>query len=201
MGNIEKQIKENIFLLKEIEDIAKKISIPGNNEKEMLFSGIFRNSLSHYYSINILCENKLYNSSFSLIRVLFEGIIRAEYLYCGFIDGKIHNMYNGSNWDNAFPDVGCMCMKIDDKYGNNFYSDIKNNSYKAMNDYTHTGFNQISRNFNYESGLIETNFDENIIINSLVGANALVKRISVRYFEKIGLKYGEINTKEIEIFL
>jgi len=201
MNDIEKQIEKNIKFLKKIEDIAEKISIPNNN-KEMLFSGIFRNSLSHYYSINILCERKLYNSSFALIRVLFEGIIRAQYLYCGeFTSEKINNMYNGCNWNNSFPSIKIMCTKIDDKYGSSFYSDIESNSYKAMNDYTHTGSKQISRNFNSENGVIEPNFEQNLIINSLIGINALVKTFSIGYFEKIGLKYGEIQEKDIENFL
>lgn len=200
MISIEKQIEKNICLLKEIETLAKKISIPFKNEQEMLFSGFFRNTLSHYYSINILCEKKLYNSSFVLIRILFEGVVRAEYLYCGFTDDKIHNIYNESNWDNAFPSIGAMCNKIDEQYGSNFYSDIKNNAYKAMNDYTHTGFNQISRNFNSENGVIETNFDKELIIDSLIGVNNIVKILSIGYFEKIGLKYGEIQYIDIDNF-
>ncbi len=69
MNHIDKQIEKNIKFLKRIEDIAKKIPI-SQNKRDMLFSGFFRNTLSHYYSINILCEKQLYNSAFSLIRVL-----------------------------------------------------------------------------------------------------------------------------------
>jgi hypothetical protein len=67
MNDIEKQIEKNTLLLKEIERIATKITIPSDNEREMLFAGFFRNSLSHYHAINILCKEKLYNSAFALI--------------------------------------------------------------------------------------------------------------------------------------
>ena len=91
MNDIEKQIEKNTLLLKEIKRIATKITTPINNEREMLFTGFFSNSLSHYHAINVLCEKELYNSAFALIRVLFEGIIRAEYLYWEFTDKEIHN--------------------------------------------------------------------------------------------------------------
>jgi hypothetical protein len=201
MSDIEKQIEKNTLLLKKIESIAKKISITSDNKREMLFAGFFKNSLVHYHSINILCEKKLYNSAFALIRVLFEGIIRAEYLYCGFTDEQIHNIYNGGNWGKAFPSIGDMCKKIDTQYDVKFYSDIKDMTYKGMNDYTHTGFRQISSNFNAENGTIKTNFKESEIINILQSNNGIVKLLSVGYFEKIGLKYGTIQKKDVEDFL
>jgi hypothetical protein len=210
MSNIQKQIERNILFLKEVEDIAEKISIPNNNEKEMLFYGFFRTSLSHYCAINILCEKKLYNSAFSLIRLLFEAIIKAEYLYCAVSSKKIHDLYNGRNWNNpqkyerhnAFPKIHAMCSKIDTQYGGTFYSDIINNkSYAAMNDYTHTGFKQICRNFNQENGTIEPNFDEELIMDCLISVKTMVRILSKRFFEKIGLKYEKIQEEDIEKFL
>lgn len=167
----------------------------------MLFTGFFSNSLSHYHAINVLCEKKLYNSAFALIRALFEGIIRAEYLYCEFTDKEIHNIYNKSNWDKVFPSVGDMCKKIDTQYDVKFYSDIKDRAYKGMNDYTHTGQRQISRNFNAKNGAIKANFDESEIINILQSTNKIVKLLSAGFFEKIGLKYKTIQDKDIEDFL
>jgi acyl carrier protein len=165
MRNIEKQIEKNLKLLQEIEEIAKKITI-GSEKRDLLFSGFFRNTLSHYYSIIILCDKKLYNSAFSLIRVFFESAIRADYLHIKLPDEKINNLYGGVGWNRAFPTVGEICEEIDAEYDSDFYTKIKNIAYNPMNDYTHTGYQQISRNFDGE-GTVKASFSEDLIIDSL----------------------------------
>jgi hypothetical protein len=94
-----------------------------------------------------------------------------------------------------------MCKKIDEQYDSQCYSGIKDRSYADMNDYIHTGIRQISSHFNAENGTIEANFDESTIMDALISCNAIVKPLSVGYFEKIGLKYKAIQNKDIEDFL
>ncbi len=154
----------------------------------------------------ILIERELYNSAFALIRVLFENIVRAKYMYIWFSDEEITKMYSANNYDKFFNardkvNMAIMCEKLDEFYEINFYKQIKDKTYKNMNDYTHTGANQIARNFNNDEGIIEPSFSEDLILNTLVGVNTLIQTFVMIYFEQIGLKQNEINREEIEIFM
>ncbi len=69
-----------------------------------------------------------------------------------------------------------------------------------MNDYTHTGYQQISRNFDEEKGTIGANFSEEMIVDSLKGTSVVAYILAIGYFEKIGLVNGSITDQDIQNF-
>ena len=70
-----------------------------------------------------------------------------------------------------------------------------------MNDYTHTGANQIARNFGESDASIESNFSDELILDTLKGNKTLLKTAMIVFLEGIGLKNAFITKDEIEAYL
>jgi len=198
---IKQQFKNDIELVQKIEKLMIKVDIMSDNKKDMLLAGFSRNVLSHFISISYLMEKKLYNSAFALERIFFENIIKLKYMYYIMNEQKITTIYDANNWDKHFLTIGEMATKIDERLETDFYSKIKQNTYKIMNDYTHTGANQIARNFNESDASIEANFSNELILDTLKGNKALLKTSIIVFLESIGFKNGFITKDEIEEYL
>lgn len=121
-----KLISINYKLSKYIEKLISKVEVDDCNTRDMILIGFFNNSRIHFYSMNLLIEKKLYNSAFALVRVFFENIIKARYVYMFFEDAKIENMYQKTNWDKIFnkePDLGLL---LKENFISRFYISSKN---------------------------------------------------------------------------
>lgn len=204
MNHTEVQIKKNVSLLANVLLLGSKVNISDSNMRDMLLAGFFRNCLTHFEAMNVLIEKKLYNSAFALVRVFFETIVRARYMHTHFDDEEIGKLYVSEDWDKFFNcrkptivNLDTMCQALDNHYGLPLFMDIKSRTYKRMNDYTHTGANQIASNFNLTASKIEPNFSPELIVDTLIGNYTLMKSFAI-LFLGIGLKQGEITEQEIE---
>lgn len=198
MCTVDKHIEINNKLANDSDEFSTKITVNDSNERHMLFVGFFRTALSHFAAINLLIEKKLYGSAFALIRVLFETTIRGLYSYLIFDDVKISSMYRSDNWDTDDffrSKLSVMCEELDTHLNKDILKDIKDRVYERMCDYTHTGATQIARNFNEENELIEPNFDDELIIDTLEGSNMLFEMIS-KYYLNIGVEQSIIHEDE-----
>lgn len=203
-GTMQDELNNNYKLSEYIEELASKIEVNDDNKRNMLLIGFFNNARINFYSMNLLIEKRLYNSAFALVRVFFENIIKARYIYMFFDDAKIEKMYGKDDWDSIFkkePNLGDMCKAIDTEIGENFYETIKNNAYKKMNDFTHIGAYQISSNFNVADGLVEPNFREEFIQDALKGNFELMKTFSLFSLEILGFDNGFIAKDEMDKLL
>ena len=198
---IKEQLSNNIELLKKIEVLMGKVDIQGDNKRDMLLAGFSRNLLSHFISISFLIEKKLYNSAFALERVFFENAVKLRYMYDIMEDSKITTIYDANSWDNHFPSMTKMVTEIDNFIEIDFFKEIKDKTYKVMCDYTHTGANQIARNFSDIDPAVEANFSDELILDVLEGNKSLLITSIVVFMENIGLRNGFIKTSEMEDFL
>ena len=199
---IKQQLKNDIELVQKIEKLMIKVDIMSDNKRDMLLAGFSRNVLSHFISINYLMEKKLYNSAFALERIFFENIIKLKYMYYIMDEQKITTIYDVNSWDKHFPKpLQVMVDKIDLELGIEFYSEIKDRVYTIMNDYTHTGVNQIARNFAELDASIESNFSDELILDTLQGNRTLLKTTMIVFLESIGLKNKFISESEIKEYL
>lgn len=201
---IKKLMKINYKFSKYIEKLILKVEVNDSNTRDMILIGFFNNSRIHFYSMNLLIEKKLYNSAFALVRVFFENIIKGRYVYMFFDTAKIEKMYTKNDWDNIFkkePNLGDMCSLIDAQIGKIFYEEIKNNAYKKMNDFTHTGAYEIASNFNVTDGLVELNFDKELIKDVLKSNFELMKTFSLFTLEILGFKNDFITQDEMDKLL
>lgn len=195
-SKILEQIRANTVLLSEIELLVVKVTILSDNLRNKQFAGFFRNALSTFHAIDILIEKKLYNPAFSLIRVLFDNVVRALYMYNEFDDTQL----SSDTWDKEFTTTKIMCEKLTNVYDNDFFEKVRIGAYSSMCDFTHVGVNQIARNFNEQNETIEANFSDDFILHALISCKGLVKTFAFEYFKAIGLKQGEITSDEIKEF-
>lgn len=180
MSNIQTKLQQNQDLGNKIEDILSQIEIPDDNQKALLFTAFLKNGLSHFYSMNLLIEKKLYHSAFAFARVFFDNIIRGEYSIYILDNTKIDEMFvNLNDW--KFPNTTTMCQKLDESFRNSFFENIRTQSYGIMCDFTHTSSNQIARWFNAEKNLIESNFSNDEVVDLLEGNYNLMKRFAKNY--------------------
>ena len=201
---VDELIETNYNLSRFIEELIPKIELEDDKNRDMILSGFFNNARIHFYSMNLLIEKKLYNSAFALVRVFFENIIKARYVNMFFDDIKIEKMYGKDDWDSIFkrePNLGDMCIQIDAQIGEKFYEEIKNNAYKKMNDFTHTGAYQTASNFNVTDGIIEPSFDEELIKDTIKSNFELMKTFSLFTLEILGFKKGFITQDEMDELL
>lgn len=198
---IKEQLSDNIELLKKIEALMGKVDIQGENKRDMLLAGFSRNLLSHFISISFLIEKELYNSAFALERVFFENAVKLRFMYYIMEDSKITTIYDANSWDNHFPSMTKMVTEIDNFIGIDFFKEIKEKTYKVMCDYTHTGANQIARNFSDIDPAVEANFSDELILDVLEGNKSLLIPSIVVFMENIGFKNGFIETSEMEDYL
>ena len=126
--------------------------------------------LEHHESTMVLLEKKLYGSAFSLVRVLFEAFFRAHWTTGCAKDADIEKL---RRQEFEFPGVGKMVSEIDTAFRTDgFFEEIKKQSWKAMNSYTHSGIRQLSRRF--EQGRISPNYSEDEIKEVIDGATTAV---------------------------
>lgn len=171
--NINDEIQKNHQLLEKIDKLLHNFEIISDDKKGNLFVAYYKTALSHFYAIEILTEKKLYNSSFALMRSLFESLVRGTYLRDCLDQAKIERLHNGNDND-IFPNMATMVSEIDDLHDLTYFTDRKDAAWKMMNDYTHTGINQLSRSFNDQTGEITPNFSDEEVCASLKMSHDLI---------------------------
>ncbi len=200
MNEIEKQIKESCTFQNEIEEILTAIIILDDNQRDILLVGFLTNALCHYRSIVVLIERRLYHSAFALFRVLFENVVRGLYMYNTFDDDKIKKLYHSENWDAKEFFKGKMqiiCKDIDNTYGNQYgklsFEKTRKKVYSCMCDYTHTGPQQIARNFNNAQSTIESTFSEDLIVSTLSDSSILINVFAAMCFDHLKIEEKKID--------
>lgn len=195
-------LKKYKHLINEIEKFDKKILIDNikENRRDILMIGFFKTIKCHYKSIILLIEQKQFHSSFALVRVLFESIVRAKYVYIEFDEDKINEFYDSDDWDKFFKSkFSHMCETIDKKYKyKTYYKDIKENSYSKMCDFTHTGNMSIALCFT--DNKIKPNFDDDSLYEVLEFIYDLTRIFYLFLCENTFIKHNMIEKAEIESF-
>ncbi len=109
--NVRNKIKQSYFIHKKANELSMKITISSSDKREMLLAGFFTVFRTHYISIIVLIEKELYSSAFALIRVLFDSMVRALYMYHTYSSKEIETAYDNNNWE--FDKTKVMCKKLD----------------------------------------------------------------------------------------
>jgi len=134
--------------------------------------------VEHHDAIHLLIQNKLYGSGFALVRALYEPLYRAHWANACATDKQIDKIMKGKD---VFPKMNEMVKEIDNAYGTgDFWQMIKNNSWPAMNDYTHAGMRQLSRRFVEDE--VAPNYDLGELIEVLDGTNMALLLMALFFF-------------------
>jgi hypothetical protein len=111
--------------------------------------------MEHHHSIVLLCENKLYGSAFALLRSVWEGYVRGEWLWLCATDAEVEDFSKAIEP----PSIGVMIKQLEMKPGHSqgVLSTIKDKHWGAMCAYTHTGGLHVQRWQSPEG--VEPNYD------------------------------------------
>ncbi|UQN44602.1 hypothetical protein [Agarivorans sp. B2Z047] len=151
-----------------IDETTSGLVIPAD-ERSLLASGCFDVALEHQAAIGLLYSSQLYGSVMSILRVLTESVVRGLWiLYCAS-DIELKK-FKKRKIDKSFGTlVSEYESKIDDK--DFVLSKFKGVAWKSMNDFTHTGFMQVSRR--HLPGKISADYDATELNHALGVAGAL----------------------------
>lgn len=125
--------------------IAQKIEgldIP-SSDRNRIAIGCLHQVAEHQQAIALLVRHGLYGSAFSLVRPLFETYIRGVWLRNCASDVELAQFQAGKiekTFAQLIDDVEAL-----EGYAVGVLSEVKQNSWVAMNDFTHGGFRQAVR--------------------------------------------------------
>lgn len=161
------------------------------DKKSLLLMAYHSLLAEHHTSVHLLIQYKLYGSSFALVRPLYEPLYRAHWVNGCATEDQINQIVEGKN---VFPKMYEMVEEIDRAYGTGgFWKTIKENSWSAMNDYTHSGVRQIGSRF--KESEVTPNYELGAIVEVLNGTNMALLLMSLFFFDAFG-KTSEV--KEID---
>ncbi|PCJ28180.1 MAG: hypothetical protein COA96_01335 [SAR86 cluster bacterium] len=139
------------------------ITIP-SDERTRASASCLDIAMEHQIAITILIKKNLIGSAFALSRSVFESYIRGLWLKVCATDKEVSDYLKGKT-SGTFQDLIDGIEKIEG-YSDGILSEAKKSSWKMLNDFTHTGAQQIIRR--NTSSHIEPNYDESEI-NMIVG--------------------------------
>ncbi|MDD2546729.1 MAG: hypothetical protein PHI55_10680 [Burkholderiaceae bacterium] len=123
----------------------------------------------HHHAIVRLIEERLFASSFALLRIEFEAYVRGEWLLQCASDLIVEAFLRGKEP----PKIDCLLADLEmlDSFNENMLSQIKRNTWKSMCAYTHTGGLHVQR-WNTEDG-IEANYSRDEVLEVLKFAETI----------------------------
>lgn len=155
-------------LIQWIDDHTAGLVLPAD-ERSQLAVGCFDVALEHQAAIVLLHHSELYGSVLALLRVLSESVVRGLWLHACATDTEISKFKSGK-LDKKFHRF---VQEYEEKIGtpNGVLSGYKMSAWAQLNDFTHTGFLQVSRR--HKPGRVESNYPDQDLKNALGAAGAL----------------------------
>ena len=135
--------------------------------------------IEHHSSIHLLIQKNFHGSAFALVRIFYELIYKIHWANKVATDEDIDNLINGKN---IFPTMNVIVADIDNAFELGIYwQSIHKHSWKAMNDYTHTGILQVSRRFS--NNHISPDYSKEEIIEVINNTNLTYLIVTIMIFE------------------
>lgn len=160
--------KALLDLIKWIDNHTAGLTLPAD-ERSQLAVGCFDVALEHQAAITLLHSYELYGSMLALLRVLSEALVRGLWLHDCATDAELRKFRRG-RLEKSFD---TLIKEYEAKIGapNGVLSGFKLSAWTQLNDFTHTGFMQVSRR--HKPGRVEGNYSDQDLRNALGAAGAL----------------------------
>jgi hypothetical protein len=126
-------------------------------------------AMEHHKAIILLAAHQLFGSAFALVRLTFEAYVRGVWLHRCASPAEISAFESGKNIGHFHE----LLSRVEAINGcqDGILSDAKQKSWRAMNDFTHSGYiHAMHRN---QEATIEPNYSEEEILEVMRFANAV----------------------------
>jgi len=133
-----------------------------------LSGGCFNVAMEHQKAIVVLVNKHLNSSAFALLRLMYEAYIRGVWLHKCASKTDLDKFQN-----DKVPKYFKLVNDVEQLFSHEdgAFSRAKNNNWKALNSYTHTGFLQVVRQ--NSANYIEPNYSEDEIVEVVDAANSI----------------------------
>lgn len=164
----EAEFTELCELIRWIDDHTAGLSLPAD-ERTQVAVGCFDVALEHQAAITLLHSSELYGSVLAMLRVISEAVVRGLWLHECATEAELKRFKKG-RLDKTFDSL---VREYEEKIGtpSGVLSGFKLSAWAQMNDFTHTGFLQVSRR--HKPGRVEATYPSQDLINGLGVAGAL----------------------------
>jgi hypothetical protein len=98
----------------------------------------------HHAAIVTLTEHQMFTSAFSLGRIVFDAYVRGAWLAKCASETRVTKFFNADREPDGMKDMIASLQKIPE-YSNGWLQRMKESSWEALCDYTHTGGRQVQR--------------------------------------------------------
>ncbi len=148
--------------VEELRQFVHELDVPSANRSRAA-GACLAIAQEHHHAIIRLIEEKLFASALALQRIEFEAYVRGEWLSLCANDSIVEAFLRGKEP----PKIECLLAELEmtDSFNEKVLSQIKQNTWKAMCAYTHTGGLHVQR-WNTEDG-IESNYSRDEILEVL----------------------------------
>lgn len=166
--NIKKNLDSLQDIVQWIYENTKGIEITGDR-KQQIASACFDVAIEHQAAIALLCKSKHFGSMHALMRILIESVIRGLWILHCATDADLDRFEKHGLGTKEF---GHLTAEIEKAIGANqpTFSQMKDNVWRALNDFTHTGYIQVTRR--HGEGVLGPNYPEDDVIKCINAAGA-----------------------------
>jgi len=167
--SLAERIDQSEELIHWLDRLIEGLSIP-TNDRAVIVAACQDVALEHHKSIVLTTTAQFHGSAFALVRIEFEAYVRGQWLrYCAS-DDEVATFKKRDRLDKKFGQM------IDDLEGHEAFnvgvlSQIKQESWRAMNSFTHTGRLQVVRRISATE--IGSNYPEEEIVGTLDFADSI----------------------------
>ena len=164
-----KRIEQSEDLIRWLGELIEGLSVPPD-DRAVIVAACEDVALEHHKSIVLTIKKQFYGSAFALVRIEFEAYVRGQWLrYCAS-DDQLATLKErdklGKTFDELIGD-----LEGEEAFNVGVLSQIKRESWGAMNSFTHTGLLQVIRRIS-PTGL-GSNYPEEEIVGTLNIADSI----------------------------
>lgn len=139
-----------------------------SDTRERLSAGCLEVVTEHQKAVVVLVHKELYGSAFTLLRPIYEAYIRGLWLHKCATDPQLQKFIKGET-----ETFGTMVAAVEGVggYGSGTLSTVKQNAWKTLCGFTHTGVEQIVRRST--GSTIEPNYQDAEVIQAVNFSNSI----------------------------
>jgi hypothetical protein len=181
---IETALEYNKGALKAVWSQLSGATLPSSPRNDLVWAYLLV-SISHHEAIHRLCSQKLIASAFALLRSQIESVFRGLWVNLIATDEQVEAIRERG--EEPFVKFRQVASDLDTAYGAAGWLQSFADHWGTLNGYTHTGLEQLGRQF-MDDGTLAPNYPEEFILGLLVTSGTASIGCTVPVFRHVGLE-------------